>query len=402
MDIRRTATPRPKKAAPPRDYRTLTLPATPPPARRPGWDDASAGDPPRGSGGDGWDDEQNPGEFGTSWDGPDNWDDDKQRSHPSAPQRALRPVSGDMPATRTTAPVTSRHAALIQARPRRKSLTLPLTGGILVRAARNPRPTAPARVGAPPPALKKRLPIWVTGNLVALVIVGMAFTAPALTSTATASACSWYTVKPGDTLKDISSAYQSTASALAQANHVSPSVPIYVGQKLCIPTTWWAQAKSAPFVPPVAQVALPAGIFAGEPCTMDRSLVWTGVISRWTVPPGCFGKIYYPNPRNYMVNGHVIGGFGWCNWWPEALLRNPNVLSWPAHHTPRVGYPVFYAPVNGEHVGHYAFVESIGTGQYTGWLLISEMNMYWRGAGWAKVDYRYIAVDYPGAEYLYP
>ena len=28
-------------------------------------------------------------------------------------------------------------------------------------------------------------------------------------------------------------------------------------------------------------------------------------------------------------------------------------------------------------------------------------KMYWRGAGWAKVNYRYIRVDYPGAEYLY-
>ena len=98
----------------------------------------------------------------------------------------------------------------------------------------------------------------------------------------------------------------------------------------------------------------------------------------------------------------MIGGFGWCNWWPEALLRNVHVLDWPGHAAPRVGYPVWYAPQPGQHLGHYAYVESIGSGKNAGWLLISEMNMYWRGGGWAAVDYRYIRVDYPGASYLYP
>jgi LysM repeat protein len=252
------------------------------------------------------------------------------------------------------------------------------------------------------PHWRRRVPIWITGNIVALVVLGMLFVAPSMTTTAAAAACGWYTVKSGDTLSDIGTANNSSAPAIAAANHISPKASLYVGQKLCVPTAWYAAASAKPYVPPAAAPALPAGILAGEPCTSDRSIVWTGVIGRWTIPPGCFGLIYYPDPAKYMVNGHEIGGFGWCNWWPEALLRNPNVLNWPGHAAPRVGFPVWYAPQYGEHLGHYAFVESIGSGVNSGWLLISEMNMYWRGGGWAAVDYRYIRADYPGASYLYP
>jgi hypothetical protein len=140
---------------------------------------------------------------------------------------------------------------------------------------------------------------------------------------------------------------------------------------------------------------------AGEPCTADRSIVWTVPVSRWAIPPSCFAGVYWPNPYNFLVNGNIIPGFGWCNWWPEALLRNPRAIDLPRHSTPRPGVAVYWAPQPGDRTGHYGFVESIGTGVNSGWILISEMNMYWRGAGWQKVDYRYIRVDYPGANYLY-
>ena len=245
------------------------------------------------------------------------------------------------------------------------------------------------------------MPIWIAGNLVVLIILSMLFIAPGVTTNAAAAACDWYAVKSGDTLRDIGTANNTTAPTLAAANHIAPGARLYVGQKLCIPTAWYAAASAKPWVPPDALVALPPGILAGEFCTADRSTVWTGVIGRWTIPPGCFGQIYYPDPAKYMVNGQEIGGFGWCNWWPEALLRDPHALDKPPHAQVRVGVPVFYVPQPPSTVGHYAFIESIGQGQYAGWVLISEMNMYWRGGGWAKVDYRYMRVDYPGAEYLY-
>ncbi|HEX9056364.1 MAG TPA: LysM peptidoglycan-binding domain-containing protein [Ktedonobacterales bacterium] len=260
---------------------------------------------------------------------------------------------------------------------------------------------------------------WVITNLALLLVVGLGIAGQQLLPTDAAAACSWHTVVPNDTLGNLGYENHTTAMAIARANHIRNPNLIYVGQRLCIPTTAWAQSHSAPAVPHAASLALPqanpstthgtqvsapapvAGLPAGEPCTADRSIVWTVPVSRWAIPPGCFGGVYHPNPANYKAYGHVIPGFGWCNWWPEALLRDPNAIFRPRHSTPRVGVPVYYAPQPGDRTGHYAFVESIGTGKNAGWILISEMNMYWRGAGWAKVNYRYIRVDYPGANYLY-
>lgn len=320
------------------------------------------------------------------------------------PSTALAPRDESTP-SEPLAPVPHERApqrGLVPVREKRASLELPHSGGLLVRGSGRASLALPAKIRTKAP-LKHRLPLRVAGYLTAILVVGLAFAAPNLTSTATASACDWYTVKPGDTIKDISAAHATTPAEVGRANHLNASDTLYVGQTMCMPTTWWAQAKAVHYTPPPNAIeALPPGILAGEPCTADRSIVWTIPVSRWAVPPGCFGLIYHPNPRDYMINGQVISGFGWCNWWPEALLRNTHVLDWPGHATPRVNFPVWYAPQPGQYVGHYAFVESIGSGVNSGWLLISEMNMYWRGGGWAAVDYRYIRVNYPGVSYLYP
>ena len=34
------------------------------------------------------------------------------------------------------------------------------------------------------------------------------------------------------------------------------------------------------------------------------------------------------------------------------------------------------------------------------WFLISEMNFTWRGAGWQKVEYRYVHTG-PGVSFIY-
>lgn len=320
------------------------------------------------------------------------------RQNVTPPERALvpRPPSLPMPPDESNA-----GARKVVPHSRQRGNSVNISGGLIVRGSGR---TAVGPFSRRLTPHKRRVPLWVIGNLAAILVIAAIFLTPSLTGVATASACNWYTVQPGDTLKDISAAHQSDAATVAKANHVAATQPLYVGEKLCMPTAWFAQARTAPYIPPaaVAQLSLPAGIWAGEPCTTDRAIVWTVPVSRWAIPPGCFGLIYHPNPLNYEVNGHVIGGFGWCNWWPEALMRNPNVLNYPGHSIPRIGFPVFYVPQPGQSVGHYAFVESIGYGVNSGWLLISEMNMYWRGGGWAAVDYRYIRVDYPGATYLYP
>lgn len=128
---------------------------------------------------------------------------------------------------------------------------------------------------------------------------------------------------------------------------------------------------------------------AGQPCRARVS--FPARISQWTVPSGCYAEIYRPNPANYVSRP----SYGWCNWWPEVLhsaFSGYDALHQPGHATPRVGAVVYFAPyVQGaSSAGHYAQVVAIAPGGY--WLLVTEMNFYWRGGGWAKVDYRYIHV----------
>lgn len=135
---------------------------------------------------------------------------------------------------------------------------------------------------------------------------------------------------------------------------------------------------------------------AGEPCTGDRSIVWRVPVSQWAVPPGCFAGLYRPDPSAvvYRANGSIIPYFGDCNWWPEALLHLDGMqfmTALPSHAAPRVGVVVAWP-------GHWGFVESIGP---NGWILVSEMNFYWRGGGFGVVDYRYVSASFPGAEYKY-
>lgn len=379
---------------PTNDYRTFTLPAVSRPARndapqRDDWDQADAYTYP-----DEYDDDA--GESAQPM--PEVRPTRTLRAATARPRRGTQGPEGDSPAP------SSRVLATRQPARGGSSVALRSTGGVLVKGG-EPQSIAELAKHMAARARKKRTPVRLLASVAAMVLVAAVLIAPRLTSADAAAACNWYTVQPGDTLANISAAHRSTSATLLRANHLTDATTLYVGEKLCIPTSWWAQTRAAPVIPDGADVALPPGIMAGEPCTADRAIVWTVPVSRWAIPPGCFGNVYHPNPYNYMVNGQVIGGFGWCNWWPEALLRNPNVLSWPEHSIPRVGYPVFYKPQPGEHVGHYAFVESIGptdNPNTAGWILISEMNMYWRGAGWAKVNYRYIRVDYPGANYLYP
>lgn len=128
---------------------------------------------------------------------------------------------------------------------------------------------------------------------------------------------------------------------------------------------------------------------AGQPC--HDAVRWPKTISQWTVPLGCYSKIYSPNPAHYVSRP----SYGWCNWWPEVLhpqYSGSSALHLPAHSTPKVGAVVSFSPgVQGASSGgHYAQVVAIAPGGK--WVLITEMNFYWRGGGFKKVDYRFIHV----------
>jgi len=137
---------------------------------------------------------------------------------------------------------------------------------------------------------------------------------------------------------------------------------------------------------------------AGEPC---RSGVYFNAATptQWQVPPGCYSGVYRINPANYVYRP----GFGWCNWWPEVMNPSrPNILWGPYQHgsTPRPGAVVRFAggAQGASSAGHYGRVIAVHPGGY--WFLISEMNFYWRGAGWQKVEYRYVHVG-AGVSFIY-
>ncbi|MGZ3675172.1 MAG: hypothetical protein ACXVCO_12770 [Ktedonobacterales bacterium] len=136
---------------------------------------------------------------------------------------------------------------------------------------------------------------------------------------------------------------------------------------------------------------------AGEPCR--STTYFAGTPSQWQVPPSCYAGIYTVNPRNYVSRP----GYGWCNWWPEVMNPSRPDLLWGHYRrgsTPVPGATVVFAPgVQGASSGgHYGRVVAVYPGGH--WLLISEMNFTWRGAGFAKVSYRYVHTG-PGISFIY-
>lgn len=103
----------------------------------------------------------------------------------------------------------------------------------------------------------KHTPLWVVSNLVILLVLGLGLAVPRLLPVDAASGCKWYTVQRGDTLGNLGWTNHTTALALARANHIANANLIYVGQRICIPVTTWAQAHTAPALPAAAVPAVP-------------------------------------------------------------------------------------------------------------------------------------------------
>lgn len=193
-----------------------------------------------------------------------------------------------------------------------------------------------------------------------------------------------FTVRNGETLASIANRLGVSVTALATTNGLGVTDPLIVGEVLC------------PAADNVTGSIL-VGTTSLEPCQSQN--YWLPVITQWAVPPGCYGNVYTPNPANYPYRPT----WGWCNWWPEEThphLQGDAALLLPKHHTPIVGATVWFDPyeqgASGD--GHFAELVAINPDGY--WLLISEMNNNWRGAGWGRIDYRYIHVS-PGIDYMY-
>lgn len=129
----------------------------------------------------------------------------------------------------------------------------------------------------------------------------------------------------------------------------------------------------------------------------------------FTSPPG-----YYSWGVTEPANDYYWWAFGQCTWWAqhtrgdENLRHMGNAQYWAGSASAR-GYSVGSTPVVGATVvfqpgvqgaggaGHVAHVERVYP---DGWFLISEMNFYWNGGGWGRVDYRYAHSGW-GVQFIY-
>lgn len=116
----------------------------------------------------------------------------------------------------------------------------------------------------------------------------------------------------------------------------------------------------------------------------------------------------------YGSGGYYWWAFGQCTWWAQDKRRDENLMHmgnaqfWAAgarargyqvSSVPRVGSTVVLQPgVQGAGgAGHVAHVEKVYP---DGWFLISEMNFYWNGGGWGRVDYRLAHTGW-GVQFIY-
>lgn len=128
-----------------------------------------------------------------------------------------------------------------------------------------------------------------------------------------------------------------------------------------------------------------------------------------TPPPGPYSSSTPPPGYNSFAMTEPspdpwAGSWGQCTWWAaykrqdESFSGFGNALNWAnaaraagytVTTTPAANATVVFAPgVQGaSNLGHVSHVEQVLTG---GWVLVSEMNYYFNGGGYARVDYRYV------------
>jgi surface antigen len=114
------------------------------------------------------------------------------------------------------------------------------------------------------------------------------------------------------------------------------------------------------------------------------------------------------------VGGYYNWAFGQCTWWAqyerkdENLMHMGNAQYWASGAAsrgyrvggqPKVGATVVFQPgVQGAGgAGHVAHVVKVYPDN---WFLVSEMNFYWNGGGWGRVDYRFAHAG-SGVQFIY-
>ena len=125
--------------------------------------------------------------------------------------------------------------------------------------------------------------------------------------------------------------------------------------------------------------------------------------------PGYYAFRMYGPPGNYYY-----WAFGQCTWWAQYEKRGENLMHmgnaryWAANAAAR-GYRVGSRPAAGATVVFQPGVQGAGGAGHVahvvkvypdGWFLVSEMNFYWNGGGWARVDYRLAHAGW-GVSFIY-
>ncbi|HEX9035559.1 MAG TPA: CHAP domain-containing protein [Ktedonobacterales bacterium] len=133
--------------------------------------------------------------------------------------------------------------------------------------------------------------------------------------------------------------------------------------------------------------------------------------------PPANGFVTVPGYHTFTVygsGGYYWWSFGQCTWWAQATRRDENLMRmgnaqyWAAvarsrgyyvSSWPKPGATVVFQPgVQGAGgAGHVAHVVKVYP---NGWFLVSEMNFYWDGGGWGRVDYRLAHVGW-GVQFIY-
>lgn len=165
---------------------------------------------------------------------------------------------------------------------------------------------------------------------------------------------------------------------------------------------------------------------AGLPITSVKSVVSTHVasgdvsgispapLSPW---PPTWAYAAVPGYSSFGmtdVGGFYSWAFGQCTWWAQYERRDENLMhmgnaqywasgaasrGYTVSTTPRTGATVVFQPgVQGAGgAGHVAHVVKVYPDN---WFLVSEMNFYWNGGGWGRVDYRFAHAG-AGVQFIY-
>lgn len=243
--------------------------------------------------------------------------------------------------------------------------------------------------------------VWRTATCVTLAITGLMAAAMTWTPIPAASACA--SASSSATLcQNVATASSTTFSSMADAAGVYDR-PVISRTTARAQGAVHATQKTVVHTTPTSTGSSGSGTSYGTatgglPC--QQSYMFVPSISQWTVPPGCYGKIYYPDRTAY----HVASNFGFCNWWVLALHPSQPDILYGTEYTrtsrPVAGAAIWFNPyVQGaSSEGHWAQAVAVSPDGY--WVLITEMNFAWDGGGWGRVDFRYIHVG-PGVVFIH-